>query len=106
MPDHENKTPRHFNRPAHATRAAKGKLFFATLLAFLSFTSISARAEVHSLFASSTSAVTMQQARRFGPYATLRRANEVANLARQRGYNAKIIYGYVDYSRAYYVDVW
>ena len=48
--------------------------------------------------------------RRFGPYATLRRANEVANYARSLGYNAKIIYGgtYYDnmYTRAYYVDVW
>lgn len=43
---------------------------------------------------------------RFGPYATLRRANEVANYARSLGYNAKIIYSYYDYSRAYYVDVW
>ncbi|MEZ5428502.1 MAG: hypothetical protein R2747_19685 [Pyrinomonadaceae bacterium] len=46
-------------------------------------------------------------ARRFGPYATLRRANEVANYARRYGYNAKIIYGTVGLgTRAYYVDVW
>lgn len=46
------------------------------------------------------------KSRRFGPYATLRRANEVANYARSLGYNAKVIYGSVDYSRAYFVDVW
>lgn len=44
--------------------------------------------------------------RRFGPYATLRRANEVANYARRRGYRAKIIYGSISYTRVYYVDVW
>lgn len=46
--------------------------------------------------------------RRFGPYATLRRANEVANYARRRGYRAKVIYGgsYIYGTRQYYVDVW
>ncbi len=46
--------------------------------------------------------------RRFGPYATLRRANEVANYARSKGYNAKVIYaGSIIYgTREYYVDVW
>lgn len=46
--------------------------------------------------------------RRFGPYATLRRANEVANYARSRGYRAKVIYGgnYIYGTRRYYVDVW
>ena len=46
------------------------------------------------------------RAYRFGPYATLRRANEVANYARSYGYNAQIIYGMSDGSRVYYVDVW
>ncbi len=48
------------------------------------------------------------QSRRFGPYATLRRANEVANYARRRGYNAKVIYAgsYIYGTRSYYVDVW
>ena len=51
------------------------------------------------------------QSRRFGPYATLRRANEVANYARRLGYNARVVYGGSlygsgDYSRVYYVDVW
>jgi hypothetical protein len=53
---------------------------------------------------------TAKVARRFGPYATLRRANEVANYARRRGYRAKVIYGGSLYSysspRVYYVDVW
>lgn len=52
--------------------------------------------------AGSTTAV----ARRYGPYATLRRANEVANYARRYGYSAKIIYSSIDYTRVYYVDVW
>lgn len=51
---------------------------------------------------------TAKQARRYGPYATLRRANEVANYARRLGYNAKIFYGGSLYygTREYYVDVW
>jgi hypothetical protein len=58
-------------------------------------------------FAPSTTAAAVQRARRFGPYATLRRANEVANYARRSGYRAKVIYGGVyDYNRVYYVDVW
>lgn len=46
--------------------------------------------------------------RRFGPYATLRRANEVAAYARSKGYRAKVIYaGSIIYgTREYYVDVW
>lgn len=48
------------------------------------------------------------RAYRFGPYATLRRANEVANYARNLGYNAKVIYAgsYIYDTRSYYVDVW
>lgn len=48
------------------------------------------------------------QSRRFGPYATLRRANEVANYARRQGYKAKVIYGgsLIYGTRKYYVDVW
>jgi hypothetical protein len=46
------------------------------------------------------------RSRRFGPYATIRRANEVANYFRNRGYNAKVIYGGTLDSRVYYVDVW
>ena len=46
--------------------------------------------------------------RRFGPYATLRRANEVANYARRHGYKAQVIYAGCLYcgTREYYVDVW
>ncbi len=45
---------------------------------------------------------------RFGPYATLRRANEVAAYARSKGYRAKVGYaGSIIYgTRSYYVDVW
>ena len=45
---------------------------------------------------------------RFGPYATLDRANQVANYARKRGYKAGIYYGgcFECGTRAYYVDVW
>ena len=45
---------------------------------------------------------------RFGPYATLGRANAVANYARRRGYKARIIYGgsIIYGTREYYVDVW
>jgi hypothetical protein len=48
------------------------------------------------------------QTYRFGPYATLDRANQVANYARRRGYKAGIYYGGSLYSgtRVYYVDVW
>lgn len=48
----------------------------------------------------------LQRSRRFGPYATIRRANEVANTARRRGYKAKVIYGWYMGTRMYYVDVW
>lgn len=48
------------------------------------------------------------QTYRFGPYATVDRANQVANYARRRGYNARIIYAGSFYAgtRQYYVDVW
>jgi hypothetical protein len=43
---------------------------------------------------------------RYGPYVTIRRANEVANYFRRLGYNARIIYlGTLKY-REYAVDVW
>jgi hypothetical protein len=51
-------------------------------------------------------AMALTQTVRFGPFATLRRANEVANYWRNQGYNAQVIYlGTVDY-REYAVDVW
>jgi hypothetical protein len=43
---------------------------------------------------------------RYGPYATIRRANEVANYYRRRGFNARVIYGGTLENRVYYVDVW
>ena len=48
------------------------------------------------------------QSRRFGPYATVDRANQVANYARRLGYNAQVIYAGCFYcgTREYYVDVW
>ena len=48
------------------------------------------------------------QSRRFGPYATLQRANAVANYARRYGYKAQVIYAgsYIYGTRQYYVDVW
>lgn len=108
MFDHEKRRSRDFIKQIFASRFAKGSLFIATLMAGLSFTAVSARSEVRSVFAPSTTAVAVQRARRFGPYATLRRANEVANYARRYGYKAKVIYGGSLYSgtRRYYVDVW
>jgi hypothetical protein len=46
------------------------------------------------------------QSGRYGPYATIRRANEVANYFRSLGFDAQVIYGgTLDY-REYYIDVW
>ena len=106
MFDSEKNPSTDFLTPTFASRFAKGRLFLATLMVCLSFTLVSARPEVRSGSAPSTTNVAFQQTRRFGPYATLRRANEVANYARRLGYKAKIFYSYVEYSRAYYVDVW
>jgi hypothetical protein len=41
---------------------------------------------------------------RLGPYATIRRANEVANEARRLGYNARVIP--IHALGGYFVDVW
>lgn len=51
---------------------------------------------------------TQRRSRRFGPFATLRRANQVVRYARKRGYKAKVIYAGCLYcgTRKYYVDVW
>jgi hypothetical protein len=59
-------------------------------------------------FGDSTTVESAQRSRRFGPYATLRRANQVANYARRRRYKAKIFYAgsYIYGTRSYYVDVW
>ena len=108
MFDHEKKQSNDLITLTFASRFAKGSLFFAMLIAGLSFTAVSARPEDRGVFAPSTTAVAVQRARRYGPYATLRRANEVANYARRYGYKAKVIYGGSLYSdtRRYYVDVW
>ena len=76
----------------------------AALVICLSITAIPAQANVQNLETASIS--TQYRSRRFGPYATIRRANEVANIYRRRGYNAKVIYGGTLDSRVYYVDVW
>jgi hypothetical protein len=108
MFDHEKKQSYDLITPTFASRFVKGSLSFAMLIAGLSFTAVSARSEIRAVFAPSTTAVAVQRARRYGPYATLRRANEVANYARRYGYKAKVIYGGSLYSdtRRYYVDVW
>ena len=49
---------------------------------------------------------TQARKRRYGPYATIRRANEVANQYRRGGYNAQVIYAGTLEFREYYVDVW
>jgi hypothetical protein len=53
-------------------------------------------------------ATNLSQSRRFGPFATVDRANQVANYFRRMGYNASIHYAgsYLAGTREYYVDVW
>lgn len=51
--------------------------------------------------ATTAEAVRVAQAGRYGPYATLRRANEVANWFRQRGYQAVAFHD----NDGYYVNV-
>jgi len=46
--------------------------------------------------------VAQAQSGRYGPYATARRANEVASYFRSRGYNAQVFPEW----GAYYVNVW
>jgi hypothetical protein len=46
------------------------------------------------------------QSGRYVPYATIRRANEVANYFRSLGFDAQVIYGGTLDCREYYVDVW
>ena len=66
-------------------------------------TAVPARAEVTEVQDRST-AVELAQAQtgRYGPYATIRRANEVANYYLSRGFNAQVC----PEQRAYYVNVW
>lgn len=81
---------------------------FTILMVGLFLTGIPVRAEISGASESSVTSESVRRGRRYGPYATLRRANEVANYARRLGYNAKIIYGGSLYygTRSYYVDVW
>jgi hypothetical protein len=62
---------------------------------------ISARADAQD--SSTTVELTKARMRRYGPYATIRRANEVANYFRRLGYNARVITGGTLDSRVYYV---
>jgi hypothetical protein len=55
-----------------------------------------------------TSGAAMRQSARLGPFATARRANEVANYWRNQGFNAGVVREYaVEYdTMAYFVYVW
>jgi hypothetical protein len=82
------------------------KITISVLMALVvgsSLAVVSARTEGRNC---STVTAIQARSRRLGPYATIRRANEVANYYRSRGYNAKVIYGGTLDSRVYYVDVW
>ncbi len=81
--------------------------FLAITLGLISMPT-TAKAKSNYSFNNSSVSESAQKTRRFGPYATLRRANEVANYARRQGYRAKVIYAgsYIYGSRKYYVDVW
>lgn len=84
-------------------------LSFAVLVFGSSLAMFPARSEARNASGNTITAKSSKvQSRRFGPYATLRRANEVANYARRQGYNAKVIYGgsVIYNTREYYVDVW
>ena len=62
-----------------------------------------ARADAREVGDRSTGVLVAQvQSGRYGPYATARRANEVASYFRSRGYNAQV---YPEWG-AYYVSVW
>jgi hypothetical protein len=76
----------------------------ATLLVGSSLAVVPARGDARD--SSTTVGVTQGRMRRYGPYVTMRRANEVANYFRRRGYNARVITGGTLDSREYYVNVW
>jgi hypothetical protein len=78
--------------------------WLAPLLVGSSLAVASARA--NSRETSTTVELTQARMRRYGPYVTIRRANEVANYFRRRGYNARVITGGTLDSRVYYVNVW
>jgi hypothetical protein len=76
----------------------------ATLLVGSSLAIVSARADARGY--STAVELAQDRTRRYGPYATMRRANEVANYFRRRGYNARVVTGGTLDSRVYYVNVW
>jgi hypothetical protein len=76
----------------------------ATLLVGSSLAVASARG--NALESSTAVELTQARMRRYGPYVTIRRANEVAYYFRRRGYNARVITGGTLGSRVYYVNVW
>lgn len=56
---------------------------------------------------SQNTAVAAQQPGRYGPYATIRRANEVANYFRDQGFNARVLpLNWSIGDPVYVVDVW
>ena len=91
----------------HKLPAALRALICALMMAVGSFHGITAQAASGGLRDRSPDVELAQfQSGRYGPYATIRRANEVANYFRNLGFNARVFYGgTVDY-REYYVDVW
>lgn len=78
------------------------------LIALMALPNALARQSENGAFEPAAAATPVQRSRRYGPYATLRRANEVAYYFRRQGYRTKIYYGGSLYSdtRRYYVDVW
>jgi len=79
---------------------ARNVLFSALAMVALgsSLATVPARAEA----AAPSTSVQVAQAGRYGPYATARRANEMAYYFRSRGFNAQV---YPEWG-AYYVSVW
>jgi hypothetical protein len=75
----------------------------AALVLATSLVTVPVRAESGEMRPRSTALELAQvQPGRYGPYATIRRANEVANQFRRLGYNAQVIPVWGEY----YVDVW
>jgi hypothetical protein len=87
----------HYRTIARSTVVAA----LATLAMGSSFTLAPNRTEAGEA-AGGTAAAQLAQAGRYGPFATIRRANEYANYFRSRGYNAQVVPEW----GAYYVNVW
>jgi hypothetical protein len=84
---------------AYGTMARNVLLSALAMLAVgSSVTTVPVRAEA----AAPSTSLRVAQAGRYGPYATARRANEVAYNFRSRGYSAQV---YPEWG-AYYVSVW